>query len=542
MIEQFNILIDYIQRHQLQPKHQANYYLGDRLAEFLQETQQPFILKNPIHSMALKPLGNETWLVYDPNSPHGIRPIRGFNAVKEAIHNALGALVSVESSFALPLATIENSISNPNVFLEQGGLLALVQASSDKEVHAMLAQIPTQADYPLSALNGLLLRNLDGIPAWVIALSSPIPQIVILANALLQQFIEKNPNYKAELQKSIEVMNPDKRHDFIAHLKGKPYLAAFIPLMRTTQVKVYERLLQSNKPLQRQEPLRAYCKQCLSLNPVKKRLIQLNSAKELTGMRFALEQYAKDMDRPVFYIHSPEELVCNHPFIKREGNRGIPHDGIDGGGPLFNFLKINKDKEPILIINYDHFEASDIANLNAVLAKNKPMINSTVLPEKTLIVGLMNINKADSYQGSDFYRRFDVHERCPVDSQELLAGIPKLPIVSGLRNPDNAINLFKATNWKEHLRDSAPDAKGLTFEEGALEAALKKGPIEIHNGLWKLEDFTRFWQEAVFHGKLRFNERKLDIPADLQLIPQEGYDWEKLAKQIVAQVPDPYKL
>jgi len=56
---------------------------------------------------------------------------------------------------------------------------------------------------------------------------------------------------------------------------------------------------------------------------IKKRLIQVHSASELDGLRFGLEKHCKNIHRPVCYINSPKDLVCQTAYVKREVDKGL---------------------------------------------------------------------------------------------------------------------------------------------------------------------------------------------------------------------------
>jgi hypothetical protein len=522
-------LVPYIQKYRLDVTSQQRVFLGANLPGFLNTLQRPCILNNPWHALGIIPITEDEWIVYDPNFVEGSKTVSDFNLLLSILDDSLGSLISVEF-----LKPIQPGIPDPQRFLEEGGLLALNQAVNAKE---MLAQIPPDLEFTSSALSGLLLRDIQGSPAWAKGLINSDPKVAAFSAHVLRQLIQKNLNYKHVLQKSMEAMTREQKINCFTHIKEwfPSLVTEGIPWMYPT-AKEYEQELQTwNKSLGKREALDTYIIKAMAFGDIKKRLIKLESSAEVSGMRFALEAHAKKCKRPVFYVHSPEDLICNAPFIERIGDKGLVRSGHKGGGALYDFLEGNNDNAPVLIVNYDTFTHEDIIRLHDLLNK-KRFIDKTLVPAQTLILGLINTSKPDCYSGSDFYGRFDKQETCTVSSEDIKRAIPELPVVSGIRNPDNVINLFHAADWKERLLGKwIAEGNDLHFEDGLLVSALKKpGPIEIQNGLWEEEEFKRFWQEAKFHGRIEYAGAVIPIPEHLELIAHEGYEWTSLIKYLCA--------
>lgn len=122
------------------------------------------------------------------------------------------------------------------------------------------------------------------------------------------------------------------------------------------------------------------------------------------------------------------------------------------------------------------------------------------------VIGLINPNKQDCYQGEDFYSRFDEVESCPIKADVLERAIPKLPIIESFDEPQETvkINLFNSPDWRERLLGSwTIDGDNLHWQEGELANALSTSlanalstslAIEIQNGLWDNLEFQEFWQ------------------------------------------------
>jgi hypothetical protein len=154
----FNCLYADIQKYQL-GSQSTTQYLGDGLQLFLsslanRNTNQSYILYNPWHAIAIKPNGDGSWAVYDPNYVNGYRVVWGEEFLK-TIHTAIGQIVSIESDKAIPYCEIKN----PNDFIAQGGLLALCK--NDNKAN-MLSKLPKDYPYTKEALDGILLRSTAG--------------------------------------------------------------------------------------------------------------------------------------------------------------------------------------------------------------------------------------------------------------------------------------------------------------------------------------------------------------------------------------------
>jgi hypothetical protein len=511
-------------------------YLGDNLGPFLEGCKGPCVLSNPWHAIAIRPKTLDRWEVYDPNFVDGCREVTASDLLS-TIHRSIGQLVSVESSDSRLVPLIKNSAQ----FIEQGGLLELAQNQRPEALLAVLDKTPEP--YTKAALDGILYRDVKGIPAWVRGIKHPA--IAAYTQMLLNQFIRQYPDdYAAQLQRSMECLSAQEQGAIFQHMVQ--YSRAQAPTMTESTVEssqgaaipevaenLSQALLEAIRPVPRDErdydalfetwdsptphssDLNAYCMACMSRSDIKKRLIQLKSPSDVGAMRFALQQHAKHTHRPIFYVNSPKDLVCLAPYVERQADgRGILKSGP--GGPLYDFLSARKAGEaPVLIVNYSHFRADDMVRFNSLLDDVRSA-DSTPLPDDAIVLGLIDINQDDCYQGSDFYSRFDQVEHCPVSSDTLT--LPELPFIPKPEGHTHRINLYHAPDWEQRLMGRwTLNGNALTFEEGALTKAIAiGGPIEIQNGLWNNPDFQQFWQHYC-----------LDHP-DLQLIQTDGHDWQSL--------------
>jgi hypothetical protein len=191
-----------------------------------------------------------------------------------------------------------------------------------------------------------------------------------------------------------------------------------------------------------------------------------------------------------------------------------------------------KDKNPLLIVNYEHFKADDLVRFNGLLDK-EPHADGTPLPTKTQIIGLMNRNKQECYQGSDFYSRFNRTEHCPLTDQQLEELKPTQAVeVAPPSSEDRIIiNLYHAPDWEDRLLGRwVLNGDSLHFVEGELVKAIEEGkPIEIQNGFWGEQHFERFWQQILTKG-IHHDGRLIQIPDHIKMVRPEAdaYKWHKI--------------
>ncbi|MFZ4077029.1 MAG: AAA family ATPase [Legionellaceae bacterium] len=622
----FNDLFDEVKKYNLSPHGSSTqyHYIGDDLLPFLFSEQKPYVLHSAWHAISVYPTPtHDAWIVYDPNFVNGPREVKKEDLL-DTIQKAIGNHVRLES--IKKYKHHAPKISDPAKFIEEGGLLLLTQCTNAPE---MLTQMKPPLAINKEALNGILLRNVEGVPAWVHGLE--YPTLSNFTHRLLQQFIEKNPlDYGLQLQRSINALTPFKKQELITcliqqqHPKGcfphlfsrrrvpaasaeyydelitivreaspskidkkrplkppsederkiddaiptpLPHLTELasqgsltkepselevhrtdegsplpVPVVTSAVLKSktvdYEHALETwNKKKSVTSTLNEYCQTCVAQGEVKKRLIEFSSDEDVDAMHYALLKHAKDTHRPVFYVNSPSDLVCSAPYVARdEDNHGTLRRGP--GGALYDFLEKAKadDSSPILIVNYDNFDADDIVRFNTLVDKDRKA-DGTDLPDKTIVIGLINVNHPDNYQGADFYSRMDLAESCPIDSEPLQHAIPKMNIMADDSGTaiSHAINLYHSADWRERLLGRwVLDEDKLTYQEGELQKAQHAGAttFDIQNGLWDDKEFLRFWQEASQAGEIIHAGRTIPLPADFAVSQHEGYPWEHLKTHV----------
>lgn len=527
----FETMIDYVMKYQLSPSNEWN-YVGDNLASLLASKPEKIIVANPWHAVIAKYNNKEmTWEYYDPNSPNGVKVCTDQELLSN-VRKSLGELVSVASP-----TTFSPLIKDPKHFIREGGLLTLSYAKNIKEIIPLL--IPANNLSP-DDLEGILLRGIDGAPAWIKGLKSPFIQEYTLQ--LIEQLILQNPkDFREKLARSIDVLAPKARVDYLSLVIGQTYknpdtLATLCEILKTTPDTSYfeEQLCTWHKKTSPAgESVLEYCQKIIQ-DGAKKQLVEFDNTDNVDAMRWALESYCQNTSRPFYYINSPEDLVCSSPFIRCNGKEGILTRGP--GGSLHDFLLKHQSSQPapVILVNYENFAADDIVRFNSLLDR-KRFADGTPVPESAQIVGLVNINSHHYYTGEDFYSRFDRVLTSPFKRDAFVNYVAKLPpIISAAKQKTTAINLYHGTDWEEKLLGKwVIHGDKLLFEEGELVAAFKTGlPLEIRNGLWENKRFQQFWQQAQLRGRIEYSGFVFEVPKSLQLVITEGYDWSALKKQV----------
>ncbi|MGQ3887741.1 AAA family ATPase [Legionella sp. CNM-1927-20] len=547
--QDFSKLLNYVKKYQTSRlSFLSQHYLGDNLANFLAKLQESAILTNPWHAIAIKPEPDSNdWIVYDPNFVGGARKVK-HNELASIIHQALGKLVSVETL----IAPIKPKINDPQAFLEEGGLLTLVDCANLK---LLLEQLTPVKDLSIPALEGLLLRDNEGIPAWVIGLREA--KLNTFTQTLLQQFIAKIPDPISALQHSIAHLTEIQRREILTYLLlVKPLKKVILDKDNTTKrettvnladiihhpnflLRDYEKAFTTWKaPKSVTENLKSYCLTCVQPAVHKKRLIKVSSSEEVEALNYALEHHCQRKSRPVFRIEHPDDLLCASPFVAYDDKTQTGQLRKGPGGRFYDFLKANQGKAPVILVNYDRFSASDLVRFNSLLDETRKVDGIPLPAEDALVIGVINTQKPDCYQGSDFYSRFDVVETCPIHRAPLVAGVPELPVqdmtIEQTQNNSYIINLYQAPDWENQLLGHwVLDGDQLTFQKGELAKALDHGKaIELHNAPWQDDSFVRFWQSAYLRGAIQTPGPRLTFPNDIKLTKRKGYNWESLQQDV----------
>ena len=143
--------------------------------------------------------------------------------------------------------------------------------------------------------------------------------------------------------------------------------------------------------------------------------------------------------------------------------------------------------------------------------------NGLEIPENIMIIGIMDPNKPNAYDGEDFFSRF--HTKTVFTGADL----PEVPMVFEQLTEEHEnpiqINLEYSDNWKNMLFGSwAFTQNNLSFIEGPLNhQTLASGcPIIIQNPPQDPE-FELFWLQAKLHGKTNIRGITSHVPPNIQV-------------------------
>ena len=239
----------------------------------------------------------------------------------------------------------------------------------------------------------------------------------------------------------------------------------------------------------------------------KNRLIHVD-ASALAQVRLTIQGTASP-HHPVFYIHQPDDLVCTAPYLKRTASNQALWQ--QGGGALHDFIKAtvnHRELTPVLLVNYNNFPAEDIVRCNGLLDTH-PHADGLPLPDNALVIGLLDPNKPDAYQGSDFYSRFSRIENAP-SLNSIMPAFKLTPMPVNAPVDRHVINLYHSSGWLSQLMGSWVIRNGeLYFEQGELVRALQSNkPIELLNPPDN-DDFDCFWQQAYLQHAIVYQGERI---------------------------------
>lgn len=527
LFETFEIIFRYVWDNNLVPKQTNSWaFVGLGFLYILSTRKTPAVLRNPWHAIAVKTF-NDSWLVLDPNFTDGYRRVKREELFSVVI-KSLGHLIQMQTDDPDPV------IQSTGAFLEEGGLLSLVYCENSYDLITDVIQ--DIAIFTPKNLTGLLLRDVDGKPAWVVGLQSGKTRSLTVQ--LLEQFITVHgeaaiPQLKNSMA-CLTNIEQKKMFELLIQLRGKHdriEKLLFKSVFENNNLKEqFTRRLTTWENFSPQEHfVDQFCQAVFAGKS--KILIKSNSDNSTLNCILALQNYRKN-SRPIFYVHSPDDLVCSAPYIKPIDARGVLTKGPSGA--FYRFLEKHKFDSPIIIINYDPFDGDDIIRTNTIIDKEQ-LIDTIPLPAGTQIIGVINTENPQAYQGGDFNSRFNEKLNLPFSEEALAAATRDLNIPeTNEQTETEVINLYYGQDWKSQLLGRwIMQGDGFVFEEGLLKQAIKtKKPIEIKNGQWDDDEFVMFWKQILIqskiHGQIETAIDPITIPANLVLKRSEGYDWEKL--------------
>lgn len=525
-----------------------SYFIGNNIPELLRH-KKPHLIGNPWHSITIAPAPisledkEPAWEVYDSNSKKDPQIIKEKD-LPQLIRKRLGNLITVNCVGNEKRPPVPMGILSNDQFIKDGGLLSLYQVCNYAEIFQTLLTLPS---ITLDGLSGLLLRDTKGTPAWARSLTNPaLSQFTFQ----LLQFYSHYSNGIEILRESLENLAPEQQKtiaqtlSWMAFNQGTPNVfiqsLADVLLNNPKSEKIVKQFQTWKKNINTIESLPLFLNDITKkLESKKTILLELKSETSIQGMRFALQKHF--VGRPVFYVNSPDDLICSARWIERDEktNLGTPKDAP--GGPLYEFLKQNKNKNPLLIVNYENFTPEDIVKFNALLDK-VPSADGYPLPDNTEIIGLTNTNNPDAYKGADFYSRFGRTEECSVPEKTLQ--VPPLSFIDkDQEDKPFVIELYDSPDWETLLFGSWKiDGDSLVYEEGILDRAIreKHTVFDIRNGPWSDPKFQDIWQEACNLGYIQYEGKTYPLP-NISLMKSFGFTSKERSAHLYFAENKPFK-
>ena len=272
-----------------------------------------------------------------------------------------------------------------------------------------------------------------------------------------------------------------------------------------------------------------YMQKCTQ--PDADKLLVLANEQQAAQLKFHLQSHCHNTSKSVFYVHEPDDLMCQLPYaeIKPDGHGELKNGP---GGPMTRFLMAPNNGAPrVIIVNFNHFPANKLASFNSLLDE-PPSIDGIPLPSGTKIIGLLDPQKP---QDASFYSRFAGHiSECPKLAKTLETPKRFEDIDDELRQRSNDvvhIDCHDSTFWKSTLLGNwSLEGQQLTYQYGPLIQALSKTPppktIVLNNAPLNNERFQQFWQHAQLTGWIEYEDQRIAFPKDTRLIHQSGYPFD----------------
>lgn len=258
---------------------------------------------------------------------------------------------------------------------------------------------------------------------------------------------------------------------------------------------------------------------------VGRNILILAEDSELIKINLYLHQELSTHGRPVYYIDSPDDLICSARWIKREALVGDVSPGTvmpGPGGSFCEFLQASGAPlvQPVIIVNFnsENFATRDLIRFNSMIDEiAKRVCDGIAIPNKAIIIGLYNHRSTKAYKGDDFYSRFEVQE-CTTDGVTLPDTISddvfdKQTACSEL---SVVIDLMQSGQWKNILLGSWEFSNDLKLVDTTFIKALRRGQTRFHflnppkdsKGLKDLLDLAKIKRRITVYG--------MDVP-----IPEE---------------------
>jgi len=231
---------------------------------------------------------------------------------------------------------------------------------------------------------------------------------------------------------------------------------------------------------------------------------------------FLLSEAVKS-GREVFYIDDPKKAEL-HKMNLQIGSDGIPVIALEG--QIFDFLQRAKsaDRPPLLLINWDGFDAKQRVAMNTILDQER-MISDVAIDGSIQIVGFASQYPKDA----SFIHRHDV---CVVAEIS-----PKT--TEQEKKTSHIIDLEGFSNWRRKLfGEITLDGENMVWQKSDFVLALESGEknFEIINLSPKHEQELQYeLKQALATGKFSYHGYEIAIAEDLEVAGRgdNAFDFNK---------------
>ncbi|MFA5960658.1 MAG: hypothetical protein WC785_09070, partial [Tatlockia sp.] len=193
----FEDFLPFIYEYQFNPKGEKT-WVCDNLRRLLSQYtgSDALILCNPWHATTVRRTGDNQWFFYEPNREDG-GTYYTLDELLKNIQQSIGDLISIKGD----VKGIDPLINNPKRFIENGGLLALCNASNrDALLKALNPSSLLKNNLPEAVLRGLFLRDVNDVPAVLHGLKKASGKdINALTEGLVKQYRALGPEKAARL-------------------------------------------------------------------------------------------------------------------------------------------------------------------------------------------------------------------------------------------------------------------------------------------------------------------------------------------------------
>jgi hypothetical protein len=246
--------------------------------------------------------------------------------------------------------------------------------------------------------------------------------------------------------------------------------------------------------------------------------IELNANQEPLKVSEYLHQSLNlSADTPYFYVDSPKDFALETRYIVDGQRQKI-------ATPLANILQTRG----IVVVNWDHFNATDIATYKSIL-EPEPTLSGRSVSKRVHVIGL---TKEHTENCTAFSSRCQ-HYKLPDDfvTKDNVGSIVEMAPVE--------IDLFHSLNWQEQLLATIlPQGDQLLLKEGALIKAIREQrPIIIHNPPAD-ERLKVLLYRVNVERKLFFNGELLSIPEGVTVRTATRENAKSLDNVIIEQETD----